>query len=94
MWILSGYVQWIYYLFGRDLNVKLCRSSCKWMCLDMLYISAGLVLIQLHATQAHFLSLLYIYERSEAVVNLGGGLTTVLLSGETPAICKHTVREQ
>lgn len=42
------------------------------MCLEMLYISAGLVLIQLHVTQARILSLLYTCERSEAVVHLEG----------------------
>lgn len=43
------------------------------MCLEMLYISAGLDSVQLHATQAaHFLSLLYVCERSEAAVRLGG----------------------
>lgn len=38
----------------------------------MLYISAGLVLIQRHVTQTHFLFLPHICERSEVVVHWEG----------------------
>lgn len=57
MGIFSVYMQWIYYLcVGRDVNVKLCRKPCNWMCLEMLYISSGVVLILLYVPSLLFIS--------------------------------------
>lgn len=51
MGIFSVYIRCLYYLcVGRDVNVKLCRKPCNWMCLEMLYCTflAGVGLILLY----------------------------------------------